>query len=434
MIDKPDRLWYHAYGRMSLCIMGGDGLKGAFAMQFNHVRRVAAAVLALALLLSACSLGASTPRGAGSLVAWIGEDGLMLYRMDDGTSELLVAGSHLSAPVFSADGRYLYYRNSCDVFCQPLAGGRPLLAAVNAEYVGEADGCAVFRSQTAGVTRYDPVQGTSSVLIEQPTDGVIGDVTFSPDRKRTVYTVCATDVGRTELVSVCVTVPGAAEPDVYPASQYPAGALLYALAWSPDGSVCYMAVGAAGSETQRLYLFSPMDGSMVPLSAGRTSMLLAAADTGCSANGAVLLTEGYASENDLYESPLQVDLTAAKAAYLPGGYAPTLGLAISGDGAAVAWALDAGDVTEAGLFVRTMEKTLSICTGTFCCPVFSGDGQTLWFLETTEDAVDFCRSPANSAGKETLFTGVLRPDGVERKTLRDCFCIYDTTQTAQNTR
>lgn len=398
-------------------------------MHFNHFRHTAAAVLAVALLLlSACSFGETAPRGAGSLVAWIGEDGLMLYRMDDGTSELLVAGSHLSAPVFSEDGRYLYYRNSCDIFCQPLSGGRPLLAAVNAVYVGEYDGCAVFRSQTAGVTCYDPEQNVSTVLIEQPVDGVIGDVTFSPDRKRTVYTVCATDVGRTELISVCVTIPGASEPDVYPASQYPAGTLMHALAWSPDGSVCYMAVAAPNSDTLRLYLFSPMDGSMVPLSSGRTSMMLASADTGCSADGQVLLTEGYASENDLYESPLQIDLTAAKASYLPGGYAPTLGLAISGDGAAVAWALDRGDVTEAGLFVRTLEKTLSICAGTFCCPVFSGDGQTLWFLETTEDAIDFCRSPANSAGKETLFTGILKADGVERKTLRESFCIYDTTR------
>ena len=387
---------------------------------------------AVILLFSACGFSAGSSSGAGSMAACIDAEGLMLCRLDDGSAERLVSGRHLSSPVFSPNGRCLYYKNSSDVFCVSLNGGRPLLAAANADYAGDYDGRAVFLSQTNGVTLYDPAGHTSEQLIPQPETGFIGTVSFSPDRLRTIYTICENDAGQTRLVSVCITVPGASEPDVYPASQYPAGAVPRAVAWSPESSVCYMAVGASDAKTLKLYALSPVDGVMTPVGAS----IPASAEVSISGDGHILLSSGYAADADQYESLLRIDLSAGKAAYLPGGYAPLAGLAASWDGSAAAYALNGSAPTAQGIFVRTNDssdsaeksaKTLLISSGLCACPVFSHDGQTLYFLDTAGETVSLCRSPANSAGKETLFTGIAAPDGVFCQSSRATFCLYDTT-------
>ena len=176
----------------------------------QHSRRITLCLLmAAVLLLSGCGWTARPANGAGSMAACIDAEGLTLCRLDDGSAERLVSGRHLSSPAFSPDGRCLYYKNSSDVFCVSLNGGRPLLAAANADYVGDYDGRAVFLSQTDGVTLYDPASHASEQMIPQPETGFIGTVSFSPDRLRTVYTICEADAGQTRLVSVCITVPGA---------------------------------------------------------------------------------------------------------------------------------------------------------------------------------------------------------------------------------
>lgn len=401
----------------------------------QHSRRITLCLLmAAVLLLSGCGWTARPANGAGSMAACIDAEGLTLCRLDDGSAERLISGRHLSSPVFSPDGRCLYYKNSSDVFCVSLNGGRPLLAAANADYVGDYDGRAVFLSQTDGVTLYDPASHASEQMIPQPETGFIGTVSFSPDRLRTVYTICETDAGQTRLVSVCITVPGASEPDVYPASQYPAGVTLRALAWAPESSVCYMAAGASGAETLKLYALSPVDGVMTPVGAS----IPASAEVSISGDGHILLSSGYASDADRYESLLQVDLSTGKPTYLPGGYAPLAGLAASWDGSAAAYALNGSEPATQGIFIRTNEvnssdstgksaKTLLISGGLCACPVFSRDGQTLYFLDTAGETFSLCRAPANSAGKETLFTGIAAPDGVFCQTSRAAFCLYDTT-------
>ena len=398
-------------------------------------RRMALCLLTAAILLfSACGLTARPASGAGSMAACIDAEGLTLCRLDDGSTVRLVSGRHLSSPVFSPDGRCLYYKNSSDVFCLSLNGGRPLLAAANAVFVGDYDGRAAFLSQTNGVTLYDPVSHTSEQMIPQPETGFIGTVSFSPDRLRTVYTICETDAGQTRLISVCITVPGASEPDVYPASQYPAGTTLRALAWAPESSICYMAACASDAKTLKLYALSPVDGVMTPVGVS----IPAAAEISVSGDGRILLTSGYASDADLYESLLQVDLSTGKSAYLPGGYAPLAGLAASWDGSAAAYALNGSEPAMQGVFIRTNEagssdstgksaRTLLISGGLCAYPVFSRDGQTLYFLDTAGETVSLCRAPANSAGKETLFTGLAAPDGVFCPTGRATFCLYDTT-------
>ena len=195
-----------------------------------------------------------------------------------------------------------------------------------------------------------------------------------------------------------------------------------------------MAAGASGAETLKLYALSPVDGVMTPVGAS----IPASAEVSISGDGHILLSSGYASDADRYESLLQVDLSTGKPTYLPGGYAPLAGLAASWDGSAAAYALNGSEPATQGIFIRTNEanssdstgksaKTLLISGGLCACPVFSRDGQTLYFLDTAGETFSLCRAPANSAGKETLFTGIAAPDGVFCQTSRAAFCLYDTT-------
>ena len=390
----------------------------------------AALLVALVLLLSACSLGGGeTPRGAGSLAAYVGAEGLMLYRFDTGESELLFGGGRLSAPAFSPDGRYVYYKNGSDVFCTPLDGGRNMLAAINADYLGDYDGRAAFLSRENGVTLFDPATGAAERLIAQPENGFIGAVAFSPDRSRAVYSVCVTDAGRTRLVSMCVTVPGTDTPDVYPAAQFPSGSVPRPVAWSPDGSACYLAVGAPDDETLRLYTFSVLDGVLSDLN-GRTPEIIAAGETHVSGDGRFLLACAYQSSADEYESLLRLNLETGSYTYLPGGYAPLLGVAVSYDGSMAAYGLGETETASQGVFVYANNKTLLINggAGTSCVyPSFFNDGLELYFLDVGGETAALCRALSNSSGAERLFDGIAAPDGVYLKTLRDAFCIYDTT-------
>jgi hypothetical protein len=161
------------------------------------------------------------PRDAGSMVAYLSKEGLMLYRFDDQTSTLLHKGRYLSAPQFSETGSYIYFRMGSDMFCAPTDGSRAVLAAKNAEFLCTEGEAGLFLSPTEGVTRFDPVSGESTVLIAPPEDGYISAVSFSPDGSRAVYTVCKDDVGRTVPLALCVTVPGSAAPDDYPIDELP---------------------------------------------------------------------------------------------------------------------------------------------------------------------------------------------------------------------
>ena len=62
-----------------------------------------AAILLLLTAAAGCA-PEELPRDAGCMAAYIGEDGLMLYRFDDGSQTLLYRGRYLASPVFSEDG------------------------------------------------------------------------------------------------------------------------------------------------------------------------------------------------------------------------------------------------------------------------------------------------------------------------------------------
>lgn len=393
------------------------------------LKRLAALILLAALLiLPACSPG-DPPRGSGSMAVYVGAEGLALYRFDTGESELLCSGGRISAPVFSPDGQYVYYKNASDVFCAPLSGGRHMLAAVNADYLCDYGGKAAFLSRVNGVTLFDPAGGEASQLISQPENGFIAAAAFSPDCSRAVYSVCLADAGRTRLIALCVTVPGSDAPDVYPAAQFPAGSVPRPVAWSPDGSACYLAVGAPDDETQELYAFSVIDGALSDLN-GRTPEITASGELHVSGDGRFLLACAYKSSSDEYESLLRLDLATRSYTYLPGGYAPLLGVCISYDGSMAAYGLGETETTSHGVFVYANDKTLLIHggAGTSCVyPSFFHDGLELYFLDTGRETVSLCRALSNSSGATKLFDGIAAPDGVYLKTLRDAFCVYDTT-------
>ena len=389
-------------------------------------------LLVLAAVLLALTAGCAAeelPRDAGCMAAYIGEDGLMLYRFDDDSHTLLHQGRYLAEPVFSPEGGYVYFRGGSDTFCAPLDGSRVLLAAKNAEYVCSDGEAAIFRSLTEGVTRFDPVNGESTALIAQPETGYIGAVSVSPDRSRAVYTVCADDIGRTQLLSICVTVPGASDPDEYAASMFARNAAVEPVAWTPDGSTCVLAVTESSSETRSLMLFSVMDGALSDFS-GRIPQITANGELSISADGNTLIAPTFRSSSDLFESLFVLDLTDRTYSYLSGGYAPMLGCAISADGDVAAYSLGESDTTAYGIFVNSNGKTLLICGGdgtSYVCPSFFADGQELYFLDTFEGKIALCRAYANSSGASELFAGIVEPDGVYCKTLRDTFSLYDTT-------
>ncbi len=100
------------------------------------------------------------------------------------------------------------------------------------------------------------------------------------------------------------------------------------------------------------------------------------------------------------------------------------------DGKVAAYSLGESETTAYGVFVNSNGKTLLICGGegtSYVYPNFFADGQELYFLDTFEGEIAICRAYANSSGASELFTGIVEPDGVYCKTLRDTFCIYDTT-------
>ncbi len=387
------------------------------------------AAILLLLTASAGCTPEELPRDAGCMAAYIGEDGLMLYRFDDGSQTLLHRGRYLASPVFSADGGFVWFRGGSDSFCAPLDGSRVLLAAKNAEYVCADGHAALFCSPTEGVTRFDPVTGESTTVIAQPETGYIGAVSFSPDRSRAVHTVCEDDIGRTQLLSLCVTVPGSSEPDAYAATVFARNAAVEPVAWTPDGSTCVLAITESGSETSGLMLFSVIDGALSGIS-GRVPQVSADGELWISADGETLIASAYRSSSDLFESIFVLDLSARTYSYQSGGYAPMIGNAVSADGKVAAYSLGESETTAYGIFVNSNGKTLLICGGegtSYVYPSFFADGQELYFLDTFDGEIALCRAYANSSGASELFAGIAEPDGVYCKTLRDTFCLYDTT-------
>lgn len=399
-------------------------------MKHTRIQRYLPALLAAILtltLFSGCSSAPTSP-DAGKMVAYIDETGLMLRRLDGEESVQLAKGTRLAAPVFSGDGKYVYFKNTSDMFSVSTDGGRAMLAAADAVYLREWNGKALFLSRTTGVTAYDPTANTSETVIAQPETGNIGAMSLSPDGTRAVYSVEMIDAGVQRLMSVCVTVPGAAEPDIYPASMFPSARSVTPLAWSPDGRVCYLGIGDSDGAFIALYAFSVFDGSLSNLS-GRVPLIPTASEIHVSDDGSVLVAAAYKVAADAFESLLVVDLKAGSFSYQTAGYAPIVGTTVSADGRLIAYGLGETLETAYGVYVNNGEKTLRICSDTdgvnVCYPTFSGDGQTLYFLDFSGETPALCRGKSNTAGYTPLLDGITVPDGTYRKTMRDCIAIYD---------
>ncbi|MBR5519710.1 MAG: hypothetical protein IKU55_03230 [Clostridia bacterium] len=397
-------------------------------MNRNLFRRLFLLMAVAVMLFAAGCTPEAVPRDAGSMAAYIGEDGLMLYRFDDQSNTLLHRGRYLSAPAFAKSGQYVYFRGGSDMFCVALDGSRAVLAAKNAKFVCVDGEAGVFFSPTEGVTRYDPISGETSVVIAQPEVGYIGSVMFSPDGSRAVYTVCNDDIGQTSLLALCVSVPGASEPDSY-TSVVDHNTIPTPVAWTPDGSTCVLALSRTGSDTLSLMQFSIIDGTLSDFS-GRTPQISANGELWISADGQTLIASAYRSTSDMFESLFVLDLAKHTYSYLPGGYAPMIGNTISIDGKTAAYSLGESETTAYGIFVCANDKTLLICGGegtSYVYPTFFADGRELYFFNTAGDQISVCRAYANSSGARELVAGIAEPDGVYCKTLRDTLCIYDTT-------
>ena len=91
-------------------------------MNRNLFRRLFLLMAVAVMLFAAGCTPEAVPRDAGSMAAYIGEDGLMLYRFDDQSNTLLHRGRYLSAPAFAESGQYVYFRGGSDMFCVALDG------------------------------------------------------------------------------------------------------------------------------------------------------------------------------------------------------------------------------------------------------------------------------------------------------------------------
>lgn len=393
---------------------------------------LAAAALAI-LFCQSCGQNKKALYDGGHKVAFVSDNGIGLYDFKSGNITYPVEGKNIHKPLFSPDGRYLFYKQSSDLFCVDLSTSKISLAAADANPVCFKDGLLICASRTNGITRYNPKSGENGLLVKPAEAGYISDVLPSPDKSRMLYTTCIEDVGRIITLSYNVTIPGSDDSDIF----YPAeltgdvGKLAIPLCWLPDGGSILVKYGYSISSKMQVMVFPVIEGS-ASLLKGKTLTVSAGAVFRVSADGKRAVIPAYRTADDEFETISLIDLEAKNFSYIPSGYTGISGLDISADASMVAYASGEHpeDSTASGIYIYSNSVTLKICGGdgiSYICPVFSPDSKELYFIGLSGNKNYFYSALTNTAGCKRLFGGIAAPDGVYSKSWCDMFAVYMKT-------
>lgn len=429
-----ENLNFNALTEGNICIFSGEvSAKTERNMMMRSFKAFALVAVMLAMLFCQSCGGEKDLYAGGDNAAFVSDSGIGLYDFKSKNITHPVTGKNIHRLVFSPDGKYLFYKQSSDLFCLDLSTSISSLAAANASPVCFKDGLLICASETNGITRYNPQSGESGLLVKPAEVGKISDVLLSPDKSRMLYTVCSEDVGRIITLSYSITIPGSNDSDIF----YPAaltddvGKLAVPVCWLPDGGAILVKYGYSGSSKAGVMTFPVIEGA-TSLLKGKTLTVSADAIFRISADSKHAAVEAFRASDDEFETIALIDLEAKNFSYIPSGSNGVSGLDISADASMIAYASGkhSQGLATPGIYIYSSNVTLKICGGdgiSYICPIFSENSRELYFIGISTGKAYFYSALTNTAGCNRLFGGIAEPDGVYAKSWYDMFAVYNKT-------